>query len=294
MTITDKFEKYRSLIENSPQLNDKSKPMKELLLWEDIKMNLECYYAPFDYINVDAKIILVGITPGATQMNKALNTANISINEGIDCLEAMRKIKSDASFSGKMRFHAVNILNKTGFHKKLGIKCSNELWHKNNNLVQFCSLLKYPVFYKGKNYNGDPDLFATKQLKEMLINEFINDLKLINPDAILIPFGDFVGDVISTLKNQGLISHKIPSNENCIVALPHPSGENNESISLLLKDSYPTLSDYQESMYKDYMLKKPWLKNKKNKSPQNEFTYKKIRSSRWKSMLLVRQAYRLT
>ncbi|WP_446810585.1 hypothetical protein ACH50O_03080 [Methylomonas sp. 2BW1-5-20] len=81
MLITDKFEKYRSVIENSPQLNDKSKPMKELLLWEDSKMNLECYYAPFDYINVDAKIILVGITPGATQMNKALNTANISINE---------------------------------------------------------------------------------------------------------------------------------------------------------------------------------------------------------------------
>ena len=39
---------------------------KEFLIKKD--GNIEIYYAPFDYINTKAKIVIVGITPGLQQM----------------------------------------------------------------------------------------------------------------------------------------------------------------------------------------------------------------------------------
>ncbi|MGZ8928513.1 MAG: hypothetical protein ACXW04_12405 [Methylobacter sp.] len=287
MTSISKFTSYEPFIKNLPKLESKSKPMKELLLWENKKMELECYYAPFDYINRDAKIILVGITPGATKMNNSINSARELILRGENPINSMKKTKINGSFSGKMRPLAKNILNKTGYHKMLGISCCSELWTKHNNLVHFCSLLKYPVFFKGGNYNGKPDPFKVSELKEMLYDEFINDLALINKDAMLVPFGDFVANVIAELKDQNLISQRITTNKNGVVSLPHPSGENNESISLLLKDKYPQLNEYQDYKYREYVADKI----KTGDIPQNETTYKKTRATRWESMLLVSNAY---
>jgi hypothetical protein len=42
----------------------------ELLLWES--GNVQVYYAPWDWVNTRAKVMLVGITPGAHQTVEAL------------------------------------------------------------------------------------------------------------------------------------------------------------------------------------------------------------------------------
>ena len=39
-----------------------------LLLWEDGALSV--YYAPWDWVNTSAKVMLVGITPGAYQATK--------------------------------------------------------------------------------------------------------------------------------------------------------------------------------------------------------------------------------
>jgi hypothetical protein len=41
-----------------------------LLLWEDGALSV--YYAPWDWVNTTAKVMLVGITPGAYQATEAL------------------------------------------------------------------------------------------------------------------------------------------------------------------------------------------------------------------------------
>ena len=43
---------------------------------------LSIYYAPFDYVNEHAKIVLVGITPGRQQMINALIEANRLLSAG--------------------------------------------------------------------------------------------------------------------------------------------------------------------------------------------------------------------
>jgi hypothetical protein len=76
-------------------------PPDDLLM--DRGGNLAIYYAPFDYINPDARIILVGITPGRTQMNEALTAAAACLANGRNEQEVLRTAKETASFAGPVR-----------------------------------------------------------------------------------------------------------------------------------------------------------------------------------------------
>ena len=210
---------YLKAIGSMRKSSEDASPKENLLRWEDKSKKLQCFYAPFEHINPDAELILVGITPGKTQMNIALNSAIDSISAGKSVDSILYKAKRDASFSGTMRNNLIKILNCTGYQKKLGISCASELWKpSHNHLVQFTSLLKYPVFKDGKNYNDAPNLNVIK-LSEM-IDEFVRDLELINPDAILIPLGDKVSKVINILNKRGSIKQKIFTVDENIVAPP--------------------------------------------------------------------------
>ena len=287
---------YLDAINSLSQREDRSLPVKDLLIWEDKLKKLTCYYAPFQHVNKKAKIIIVGITPGRTQMNRALNALKHSMGDTHDINQttdtAFKTVKRLASLSGSMRPRIIAMLNRLGYAKLLGIKCCSTLWTEDNHLVHFCSVLKYPVFVTGTDYCGQPKLFNTSKLVRLLFEEFVRDMRTINPKAVIVPLGEMVADVLTTLHQNGHIHQKLTTFENKVVAPPHPSGANAESIALLLREDYPTLTNYQNEMYKQYILKQSWLKKKNGKAQPKEH-YKKMRTARWHTMLLVRKAYSL-
>ena len=287
---------YLDAINSLSQREDRSLPVKDLLIWEDKLKKLTCYYAPFEHVNQQAEIIIVGITPGRTQMNRALNALKHSMDDTHDINQttdtAFKTVKRLASLSGSMRPRIIEMLNRLGYAKLLGIKCCSTLWTEDNHLVHFCSVLKYPVFVTGTDYCGQPKLFNTSKLVRLLFEEFVRDMRTINPKAVIVPLGEMVADVLTTLHQNGHIHQKLTTFENKVVAPPHPSGANAESIALLLREDYPTLTNYQNEMYKQYILKQSWLKKKNGKAQPKEH-YKKMRTARWHTMLLVRKAYSL-
>lgn len=290
--------KNQALIENYLQdiltlddQKDAAPPPQQLQLWQNEK-GLNCFYAPFDYVNTGAKVVLVGITPGHTQMNRSLNSFRQAYRETNNIESALQCVKQQASLSGTMRSRIIDLLNHLGFADKLNISCSSSLWDDNNHLVHFCSLLKYPVFIHGRDYNGQPALLNNPQLTQLLLTQFINDLSTINDDAIVIPLGETVARVISELKQQGHIRQTLPTLDEKVVGIPHPSGANAESIALLLSDNFPTLLDYQNRMYQAYIQKQSRLKEPDSKQ-QKEQDYKKARASRWQAVSRVRQAYKV-
>lgn len=260
-------------------------------LWGNARSGLSCYYAPFEYLNTEAKLILVGITPGGTQMNRALNAARTALTSSTPVPDAIRHVKRQGSFSGNMRPNIVNTLNRLGYQHKLGIACASSLWSTHDHLVQFCSLLKFPVFLKEKDYNGNPKAHKDKDLMRMLDEHFVSDMKALPHDAILVPLGDTVLEVVSYIKDRGSILQDLMRFEDQYVAPPHPSGANAESIALLLEPIYPTEIAYTDRMYRDYLRRQPW--KPKGGKPQLEAKYKAVRAARWKSMLFVRRAYAL-
>jgi hypothetical protein len=175
------------------------------------KDNIKIYYAPFDYINPKAKIMIAGITPGLQQMLQSYEV----INQG----KSLKKVKDLSSFKGSMRTGLIKYLDELEVNKKLKIKSCESLFNKNSKYLHTTSLVKYPVFDKGKNYSG-ANILKKKILIEFIEKNFLKELKTLKK-AIIIPLGNTVSSTIEYLNN------KYDLKLACFLkGFPHPSGAN--------------------------------------------------------------------
>tara|TARA_B100000579_G_C22590456_1_gene737793 strand:- start:46 stop:717 length:672 start_codon:yes stop_codon:yes gene_type:complete len=173
--------------------------------------NIEIYYAPFDYINSKAKIMIVGITPGLQQMLQSFE----AVNEG----RSLKEVKDLSSFKGSMRTTLIKYLDSLNINKKLKIKSCESLFNKNSKYLHSTSLIKYPVFDKGRNYSGS-GLLKKKILLDFLEAHFVKELKKLDK-TIIVPLGNTVSSTIDYLNNEFKLNLK------CFLkGFPHPSGLN--------------------------------------------------------------------
>ena len=173
--------------------------------------NIEIYYAPFDYINSKAKIMIVGITPGLQQMLQSFE----AVNEG----RSLKEVKDLSSFKGSMRTTLIKYLDSLNINKKLRIKSCESLFNINSKYLHSTSLIKYPVFDKGKNYSGS-GLLKRKILLDFLEAHFVKELKKLDK-TIIVPLGNTVSSTIDYLNNEFKLNLK------CFLkGFPHPSGLN--------------------------------------------------------------------
>ena len=285
--------RFAELIRGFSKRNENEAPPAGLLLWSDPVKQLECYYAPFEYLNEGARIVLVGITPGRTQMNLGVEAARTALLADQPVDAALREMKRKASFGGDMRRPLVRMLDLFGYAGQLGIPTTEHLWGSANHLVHFCSLLKYPVFLGGKDYNGKPNMLRHPQLNQLLRQQFVSDIAQLPVDAILVPLGEAVLEVIVKLKDEGLVPQGLLRWEGREVALPHPAGGNGESIALALQERFPSLDEYVESQWRKYIQSESW-KNKGRKEPQDETGYKTRRQKYWERLRATRLAHGLS
>ena len=136
--------KFLKQIRSLKKINKSSVTNKNFLIKKED--NIEIYYAPFDYINSKAKIMIVGITPGLQQMLQSFE----AVNEG----RSLKEVKDLSSFKGSMRTTLIKYLDALNINKKLKIKSCESLFNINSKYLHSTSLIKYPVFDKGRNYSG--------------------------------------------------------------------------------------------------------------------------------------------
>ena len=202
---------------------------KEFLIKKD--GNIEIYYAPFDYINTKAKIVIVGITPGLQQMLQSYEV----INQG----KSLKEVKDLSSFKGSMRTGLIKYLDELKINDILKIKSCESLFNKNSRYLHTTSLVKYPVFDKGKNYSG-ANILKKKILLDFIEKNFLEELKTLKK-SIIIPLGNTVSSTIEYLNNKHNLKLR------CFLkGFPHPSGanarkniqfnENKRNMKLLLRD----------------------------------------------------------
>jgi hypothetical protein len=196
----------------------------ELLMYKEGKITI--YYAPFDYINQGAKVVLLGITPGWTQMHRALSYM-IEQSQIMSTEKILKNVKQVASFSGPLRHHLVAMLDEMRLNDYLGIKSCIGLFSEFNHLVHNTSILRYPVFINGKNYTGShPSILGHPYFKQQIESLFVSEMNQLNEDAIIIPMGKAVSIALKTLENQGLIKQN-----HILYGFPHPSGANGHRFS---------------------------------------------------------------
>lgn len=175
-----KFEQYKELIESIPaSFTEEFLINEEFLLERDEKKKLEIYYAPFEYVNEDAKVVIVGITPGLHQMKKSFSTVIDSVGTQMDDEEILHQVKNNSSFEGTMRKNLVKMLDEIGLNEHLGLSSSLELFEVSSSLVHTTSILAYPVFHNGKNYSGStPNLLKNEVLKKYVTDNFATELEI--------------------------------------------------------------------------------------------------------------------
>ena len=173
--------------------------------------NIKIYYAPFDYINSKAKIMIVGITPGYQQMLQSFEV----INDG----KSLKEVKDLSSFKGSMRTTLINYLDELKVNNILKIKSCETLFNKDSKYLHTTSLVKYPVFDKGKNYSG-ANILKKKILLDFIEENFLKELKTLNK-CIVVPLGNTVSTTIEYLNS------KYNLKLTCFLeGFPHPSGAN--------------------------------------------------------------------
>ena len=189
---------------------------------------LEVGYAPFDFINRDARVVIVGMTPGRQQMRNAIIEARRLLLAGNSLEEAARAAKVFASFSGPMRGNLVQMLDAVGVPNLLGISTTGALWNGGASAVQFTSALRYPVFVDNANYSGTPDMLKTPFLANQLRSWFASEMADLST-ALFVPLGPKVATALNVLADEVGISLT-----QVLSGLPHPSGANGERIAYFL------------------------------------------------------------
>lgn len=230
------FNQYEPIISslNPANLENGYFPV-ELLITKEGEFSV--WYAPFDYINPLAKIVIVGITPGYQQASNALKKAHQVLKSGGSVETARAEAKTFASFSGPMRTNLTDMLDFIGIAQLLGIKSTQALFADQSHLVHFTSALRYPVMINGENYGGTPAITNTPFLRHQLESWFARECQVLS-GALFIPLGPKVADSLWMLsKNRVLKAEQI------LDGLPHPSGANAERIKyFLMRKSKDTLS----------------------------------------------------
>lgn len=214
------FNKYSKIISELTSFEKTDILNKKFELYSN--KNLKIYYAPHnEIINKEAKIFIVGITPGWTQTSIAYKTAQTGLMENLSSEQIKLNCKKNSRFAGSMRKNIIEMLDELKLNEKLHLNSSSELFDKYDNLLHTTSLIPYPVFISEKNYTGhSPKILESEILTSYLEKYFYNEIKNL-PNVLIIPLGKSVEEVLVKMINDKLI------NENqCLFGFPHPSGAN--------------------------------------------------------------------
>jgi len=211
---------------NPAELNDAASLRATLRVAVDGE--LEVCYAPLEVVNADAKVVIIGITPGQTQMINSVAEYRRQLIAGADYQHALRAAKLTGAFSGAMRPNLIQLLDGIGLQEALGIETCGDLFGANSRLAQTTSVLRNPVFLRGGNYNGTPSMVTHPLLRDQVLDLFAEDIRL-TPDAVLVPLGNRVAQALHWLASEGVIKR-----DRILDGLPHPSGANSERIAYFL------------------------------------------------------------
>ncbi|MFC5652591.1 uracil-DNA glycosylase family protein [Paenibacillus solisilvae] len=223
MLLSTQFHTYEPAIRSLPV--DRALTQADLLTEEFLMERhgqLETYYAPHnEYVNLSAKIVIIGITPGWTQMRIAMQEARKGLEKGLADEEIGKRAKEEARFAGSMKHHLISLLNALQLHKHLNLPSCEELFGEHRELLHSTSLLPYPVFFHKKNYTGSrPNLLSTPSLLEAARLHMAEELRLLG-QILIIPLGKTVESVLRLLEREGKLDGR-----QCLWGFPHPSGAN--------------------------------------------------------------------
>jgi hypothetical protein len=183
--------------------------------------DVEVYFMPTDGLNPAARLMLLGITPGWTQMELAYRHVRQGLSNGLDPAEARRRARYAASFGGPMRKNLVTMLDGVGVQRLLNVASSSVLFDDEAAHLHSTSILRHPVFVGGANFTGHARVVTRSALAAGMVRSIFLPEADALPHALIVPMGEYVSGLLTDLSVEGRID---PA--RCLFGFPHPSGAN--------------------------------------------------------------------
>lgn len=166
----------------------------------------------FEYQNTKAKVVIVGITPGNSQLKGE--------RDGLD----LREIKRKNAFAGSMRPNLVKMLDYIGVNRLLGIESCRSLWEEDFDKVDMTSLLKEATYELKKDgskmmFKDVKKIVKSEKLTVMLEEGFMKDCTKYENDVLYVACGPGVYNMLKKFQTEGRIGGEV-------VGISHPSGAN--------------------------------------------------------------------
>ncbi|MEA2666810.1 MAG: hypothetical protein QOI11_3754 [Candidatus Eremiobacteraeota bacterium] len=183
------------------------------------------YYVPTGaWPRPDAKVILLGLTPGLAQAMEAAHLfAETPAMLRDDEATYSSLLRKHVAFKGSMRTNLCTMLDQLGLPKALGLSRSDDLFHDPASPVATTSALIFPVFTGTdlRNFSGGGGALGKLPLFRQMLEELLVPRLVAAPSALIVPFGKSSASGLHFLVERGLVAP-----ERVLSGFPHPSGAN--------------------------------------------------------------------
>jgi hypothetical protein len=188
-------------------------------------------YVPFEHVNTEARLVIVGITPGPIQRDDACEEASRLLRRGLPDDEILRVVKKYAAFGGPvMRPNLERMIDALGIMTLLGGGRAAELWEGRANLLHATSVVPHAAFDKGKPFAGSfEEIQRVEVLRRSFERDFLPTLRHLRRDAYFIGLGPTPAAALSFAANKGLIDRS-----RILGWLAHPSKSGGSQVSVYL------------------------------------------------------------
>lgn len=199
----------------------------------------QVFYMPFGHVERNARLVIVGITPGTTQLAMAYEKVRESHQQGLSRDEVFRAVKAHAAFGGPMRQNLVRMLRHFGFAALLGVRDEADLWGSASHLVHSTSVVPHAAFKGDKMFNGSfQEVLASPALRESFERDLVGELALLPAEAVFVALGPTPLDALDHCVERGLLSRG-----RVLGALAHPSAGAGTQVDVYLGERDPETLD---------------------------------------------------
>ena len=203
----------------------------EFSLGKEGKYSLQ--YIPFEHVNLEAKLVIVGITPGNNQLDLAYQTAQELLKSGRPVDEILVEVKKAGAFGGKsMKPYLLKMLRHFQFEKLLGIDDVESLWDANAGLLHSTSVVPHAAFKDGERFNGGFDeIMASPLLEKCFLDCFVPSVREITRKALFVALGPCPKAALDWCIREGALRQ-----EQVLGSFCHPSSAGGSTTRYYLRE----------------------------------------------------------
>lgn len=190
-------------------------------------------YIPFEHVNHEAKLVIVGITPGNNQLDLAYQTAQELLKAGRPVGEILTEVKKAGAFGGKsMKPNLLKLLRHFQFEKLLGIDDVESLWGANAGLLHSTSVVPHAAFKDGERFNGSFDeIMASPLLEKCFLDCFVPSVREITEKALFVALGPCPQAALDWCIKEGALRK-----EQVLGSFCHPSSAGGSTTRYYLRE----------------------------------------------------------